>query len=319
MQVSHKRLRLGISRCLLGDRVRFDGGHKHDPFITETWGEFFEFVPICPEVEVGMGVPRECVRLVGHPENPRMVGIASETDWTARMQKYANQRVQELAAQQLHGFILKNNSPSCGLARVAIFGDRGRPQKQGRGLFAAVLMRRIPLLPVEEETRLHRTELRENFIERVFAFARWRELLRRHPRAEDIVSFHTRHKCTLMAHHPQEYRQLGRLVATAGQIGTKQLIEEYGAVFMSIMKHIATRRKHANVLYHLLGFLKQRIEASDRAELVECIESYRRGDLPLLVPMTLLRHHFRQHPVPWVMEQTYLNPCPAEMLLRNHA
>ncbi|NCO35332.1 MAG: hypothetical protein AUJ92_21970 [Armatimonadetes bacterium CG2_30_59_28] len=311
-------LRIGISSCLLGQEVRFDGGHKCDRFITQTLGQFCEFVPVCPEVEVGMGVPRESVRLIGSSGAPRMVGVKSGTDWTDRMVEYARNRVAELESEPLHGYILKKRSPSCGMDGVRVYGEKGMPNRNGRGLFAGALVNCYPLLPVEEEERLQDMPIRDNFIERVFAYYRWMELLRSSPAPRDLVAFHTRHKCALVAHSPEEYRQLGRLVATVGKAVRRQLLDEYGSLFMSALKRMATHRKHANVLYHLLGFLKRSIDADDKAELVGCIESYRRLTLPLIVPVTLLLHHFRKYPVDWVMEQTYLNPYPAELMLRNH-
>lgn len=311
------RLRIGISSCLLGEKVRFDGGHKHDSLLTEVLGRFFEWVPVCPEVEIGLGTPRESLRLVGISASPRLIAPRSGADHTEAMQRYAARRAEELAALGLHGYILKKDSPSCGMERVRVYSQDGMPRRDGRGLFAAALLARLPLLPVEEEGRLHDPVLRENFVERVFARHRWLEFIASRPRAADLVRFHTRHKLTLLSHSEPHYRRLGRLVAAAGRAPLRELLPQYEELFFAALAVKASPRKHANTLYHLLGFLKEKLDAADKRELVECIERYRRRQLPLVVPVTLLAHHFRRHPVDWVAGQTYLHPYPAELMLRN--
>jgi len=315
---SSSPIRIGISTCLLGEQVRFDGGHKHDPFLTETLGRFFQWVPVCPEVEIGLGTPRESLRLVGDPEKPRLVAPRSGKDHTDTMTRYAVERLEKLARLGLHGYILKKDSPSCGMARVRVYNEHGMAARTGRGLFADALLKRFPMLPVEEEGRLHDMSLRENFIERVFALHRWQEFLKTKPRPKDLVAFHTRQKLALMAHSLAHYQKLGRLVAKAGRAPLAETLAVYGATFMEGLAVHATARKHANVLYHLAGYLKDALDTGDKAELVERIEDYRTGRVPLIVPLTLLNHHFRRHPHPWVAGQTYLNPYPAELLLRNH-
>lgn len=312
-------IRLGISSCLLGQEVRYNGGHKHDPFLTGTLGKYLEFIPVCPEVEAGMGTPRETVRLEGSPHSPRMIGSQTRTDWTDHINLFSQRRVKGLAGFHLHGYILKKNSPSCGVERVRVYDDRGLADRKGRGLFAAALLKRFPLLPVEEEDRLHDMTIRENFLERVFAYQRWTTLLARRPSPSDLASFHSRHKCTLLSHSPEAYRKLRRLLEGGiEKTNGPQLIDKYGPLFMSALKVRATPRKHADVLFHLLGYLKKALDAPDREEATRCIEQYRQGLMPLLMPLTLLQHHFRRHPVDWVNEQTYLNPHPAELMLRNH-
>ncbi len=314
------RPRLGISACLLGEAVRFDGQHKHDGFLTGTLGDYVTWVSVCPEVEAGMGTPREPVRLVDRPEGPIMVGVNSGDDWTSRMRTFSADRADQLAAMDLDGFVLKKDSPSCGMERVRVYpsSGEGSPSRDGRGLFAAALLRRLPLLPAEEEGRLNDPGLRENFIERIFAYHRWRRFLADDPGPGDLVAFHTAHKLALSAHDDQRYRALGRLVATAGSADFDQLLDAYGEGFMEALRAPATRKKHANALYHLLGYLKDALDAEDRQELVELIERYRTGQVPLIVPMTLFQHHFRRHPDEWVGTQTYLAPYPAELMLRNH-
>jgi uncharacterized protein YbgA (DUF1722 family)/uncharacterized protein YbbK (DUF523 family) len=311
-------IRIGISSCLLGEKVRFDSGHKRDPFIIDTLGRFFCWVPVCPEMEIGLGTPRESLRLVGDAEVPRLVASRSHHDHTDAMQRYAAARLDDLATSGLHGYILKKDSPSCGMERVRVYNQAGAAQRHGRGLFAQAVMERFPLLPVEEEGRLHDMCLRENFIERVFAYFRWGLLLAVHPRVKDLVHFHTQHKMTLMTHSRRHYERLGQLVARAGTLPMPDLLREYGTTFMEALAVRATPKQHANVLYHLQGHLKKWLDAADKEELVACIEDYRTGLVPLVVPLTLLKHHFRRYPASWVLEQTYLQPYPAELMLRNH-
>jgi uncharacterized protein YbgA (DUF1722 family)/uncharacterized protein YbbK (DUF523 family) len=313
-----KLVRLGISSCLLGEEVRFDGGHKRDAFLVQTLGSFVEWIPICPEVEIGLPVPRPSLRLVGDPADPQLIVQKTGEDLTRIMQMWGEARIAALAGSDIDGYVLKKDSPSCGMERVRVYGPGSAPSRRGSGIFAASLMKARPLLPVEEEGRLNDPVLRENFIERIFAHRAWREFLSADPRAGDLVAFHGRHKLALMAHHPQQYRELGRLVANAGKRKMAPLLREYGAGFMAALRYRATRRKHANVLYHLAGFLKRQLDPADKEELVELIESYRTGLVPLIVPVTLFRHHFRRFPTDWVLEQTYLNPYPAELMLRNH-
>jgi uncharacterized protein YbgA (DUF1722 family)/uncharacterized protein YbbK (DUF523 family) len=312
------RIRVGISSCLLGQKVRFDGGHKLDTLITETLGRYCEWVPVCPEMEIGLGAPRESLRLIAGAGGPRLVTTKTGTDHTDAMVRWAERRLEELAVQDLHGYILKKDSPSCGMERVRVYGDSGMAQRTGSGIFAGMLLRRFGMLPVEEEGRLHDMGIRENFVERIFSYYRWQEFVKIKPQPRDLVEFHTRYKLMLSAHSDEHYRKLGRLVAGAGKRKMNALLEEYGRHFMEALSVRATAKKHANVLFHILGFLKSELDGGDKAELVAEIESYRKGLVPLIVPITLLSHHLRHHPVAWVLEQTYLNPYPAELMLRNH-
>jgi uncharacterized protein YbgA (DUF1722 family)/uncharacterized protein YbbK (DUF523 family) len=324
MSNEHKRfeeptIRLGVSTCLLGEEVRYDGGHKLDQFLVNTLGRFVEWVPVCPEFEIGLGVPRESLRLVGDPESPRLVAPKSGQDHTERMQTWARERLEELAAVKLHGFIFKKNSPSSGLFRVRVYDDKGMPQRVGTGIFPREVMKRFPLLPLEEEGRLHDMRLRENFIERIFVYYRWTRLLEEDPKPGGLVRFHTAHKLTLMAHSPSHYQEMGRLVAQAGSLPWEELAEKYGRLLMEGLKVLGTSGKHTNVLQHLMGFLKDVLTREDKAELLGLIEDYRQGLVPLIVPLTLLQHHLRRRPVPdWVHQQVYLNPYPKELMLRNH-
>jgi len=315
--MAEEKIRLGVSACLLGEAVRYDGGHKRDPFLTEMLDPFVTWVPVCPEVEVGLGVPRDTLRLVGEPQAPRLVVERTGADLTDPMQRFARSRVEALAALELDGYVLKRASPSCGLFRVRVHAASGPPRAAGRGLFATALLTRLPALPVEEEGRLTDPALRENFIERIFAMARWRSFAARRPRARDLVAFHAAQKLAVLAHSPAHYARLGRLVARAGGLG-RATLDEYARVLMEGLAVRATRGRHANVLQHLAGFFKTQLTSDERGELSEVIGDYRRGLVPLVVPLTLVRHHVRRLGITYLADQVYLTPHPKELLLRNH-
>jgi uncharacterized protein YbgA (DUF1722 family)/uncharacterized protein YbbK (DUF523 family) len=313
-----QKIRLGVSACLLGQTVRYDGGHKRDPFLTDTLGHFVEWVPVCPEVEIGLGVPRDTIRLVGGAAAPRLLVEKSGEDLTARMRRYARARVTELESLDLHGYILKRGSPSCGLFRVRVYDGEGVPHASGTGAYARALTERLPLLPVEEEGRLGDPGIRENFIERVFATARWRDFLARRPGAGDLVAFHTAQKLAVLAHSTTHYASLGRLVAAAGGARLRTRLGEYGSLLMQALSVRATRARHTNVLQHMAGFFKRRLDHDARAELADVIQDYRRGLVPLVVPLMLIKHHVRRLGVAYLADQTYLSPHPKELMLRNH-
>jgi len=313
------RLRLGISSCLLGEKVRHDGGHKRDTFLTVGLAPWVEWVPVCPEFEVGMGIPREAVRLVGSVAAPNMVGRKSGRDWTADFARWSAERLEGLRKLDLHGFVLTKNSPSCGLFLVKVYEREDVAVKKGRGLWAAALTKALPLLPVEEDGRLNDAKLRENFIDRVFAHERWTRFLAEDGSRKGLVRFHTVHKLTLLSHSPEQYRSLGRIVAAAGKTPLAELRDTYGRAFMTAMAVPTTRGRHVNVLQHLAGFLKRAIDDSDRDELHRLIEDYGAEIVPLVAPVTLLRHHLRRVPeAAWAFEQVYLNPYPKELMVRNH-
>lgn len=313
-------IRLGISACLLGRKVRFDGQHKRDGYLVETLGPFVKWVPVCPEVEVGMGTPRETIRLEGDVEDPRLVAPKSGTDHTDDMKRWSAERLKGLDAEHLHGFILKRASPSCGAFRVKVYQQpHGMATPKGQGLFARALMEAWPLLPVEEEGRLNDPGLRENFFERVFAWHRWREFVENDNTPKGLVAFHTAHKMTVMSHSVEKYRGLGRLVADLKSQPWASLRNQYGTDLMIALKVLSTPRKHANVLYHLAGHLKNVISSAAKQGLVGEIEDYRQGLAPLIVPLTLLKHHLTINELPdWTQQQVYLNPYPKELMLRNH-
>lgn len=312
------RIRLGVSACLLGEAVRYDGGHKRDSFLTDVLGTYVEWVPVCPEVDIGLGVPRPTLRLVGRPESPRLVQESTGEDLTARMRDYADERLRELERLSLDGYVLKRASPSCGLFRVRVYREGGVPNADGRGIFAAALVERLPMLPVEEEGRLTDAGIRENFIERVFAMARWRAFVAARPRTRDLVAFHTAQKFAVLAHSPALYTRLGRLVAGVGRTLTRDKLDAYGQLLLEALAVRATRGRHANVLQHLAGYFSRDLDPGSRAEVQEIIDEYRRGLVPLIVPITLVRHHVRRLGVAYLAGQVYLSPHPKELMLRNH-
>ena len=312
------KVRLGISSCLLGNKVRYDGGHKLDRYLTETLGRYVEFIPVCPEVECGFPIPRESLRLVGDPASPRLVTTRSGQDFTDRMARWASRRVVELEGDGLCGYIFKSGSPSSGMRGVKIYNAHGVPSSRGVGMFAMAFMKHFPLLPVEEDGRLHDPGLRENFIERVFAFRRWRELLEKRKSRGNLVDFHTRHKLQILSHSPRHHQAMGRLVARAAELPLPELYEQYQGLFMKALSLAATLKKNASVLMHMMGYFKQQLTGDEKQELLEVIERYRKELVPLVVPITLMRHYVRKYDQPYLKVQYYLSPHPAELQLRNH-
>jgi uncharacterized protein YbgA (DUF1722 family)/uncharacterized protein YbbK (DUF523 family) len=312
-------IRIGISACLLGEEVRFDGGHKRDRFLTDVLGPHVTWVPVCPEVEMGLGTPRETLRLVRTDDRVRMLTTRTGIDHTAGMVAWGKTRLDALASEDLSGYVLKKDSPSCGMERVKIYDDGGgAPTRSGRGIFAEALLARFPLLPVEEEGRLGDARLRENFIERVFAYRRLKDLFSSRWAIGAVVAFHTAHKMTLLSHSTTAYQSVGRLVAATRGLPRPDLRHGPKSQFMRALATPATTRRHTNVLMHMAGHLKRLIDPASRQELAECILQYRQGLVPLIVPITLLRHHVRVHDVEYLKGQVYLDPHPRELMLRNH-
>jgi uncharacterized protein YbgA (DUF1722 family)/uncharacterized protein YbbK (DUF523 family) len=313
-----RKIKLGISTCLLGENVRFDGGHKLDRFLTDTLGQYVEYVPVCPEVECGLPVPRESMHLEGDPDAPRLVTSRTKQDMTEKMVNWARRRVNELEKEGLMGFIFKSDSPSSGMERVRVYNEKGMPVKKGVGMFAKAFMEHFPLLPVEEEGRLHDPKLRDNFIERIFALARWREVLAKGMTRGNLVDFHTRHKLLILSHNPKNYQMMGQLVAQAKAIPLKELYEKYQSVLMEALQLKTTPKKNANVLQHMMGYFKDQLSSDEKQELLEIIELYRSEYLPLIVPITLIKHYVRKYDETYLKDQNYLNPHPIELQLRNH-
>jgi uncharacterized protein YbgA (DUF1722 family)/uncharacterized protein YbbK (DUF523 family) len=310
-----ERVRVGISTCLLGENVRYDGGHKRDAFLVERFGRYVEWVPVCPEVEAGMSAPRDFLRLVEVDGALRMIAPTTDTDHTDNMHRFSKERIRQLEAMSLSGYVFKRSSPSCGVERVKIYGGK-QPLKKGRGLFAAAMIDANPTLPVEEEGRLNDPRLRENFVSRVFAYHRWSSIERMTRGA--LVAFHAAHKFVLLAHNQDGMRRLGGMIGRAGDYpSTRALADAYWTDFSRVMARTPTRRNHTNVLQHIAGFISDQLDTHDRAELAEAIESYRLELLPLIVPITLLRHYVRKFGPPYLEGQVYLDPHPDELMLLN--
>jgi len=311
------RIKVGISSCLLGESVRFDGGHKHLRLCTESLSRFFEFVPECPEVGIGMGIPRKPIRLVGDVESPQAVAVHDyHLNYTDKLTAFGQQKAREYS--DLCGYIFMKNSPSCGLFRVKVYQENGFPAPEaGRGLYADALKKAHPLMPMEESGRLNDPLLRENFITRVFAYYDWQKLVGSGLTHHKLIQFHTRYKYTLMAHSPKEYGELGRMLADAGNHDIEALSTCYFAELMAVLSQIASRKTHTNVLMHIQGYLKKKLSSSEKQELADIINRYRTAELPLIVPITLLKHHFNNHPDPYIAEQAYLQPYPDALSLRN--
>src|SRR4030042_3520682 len=313
-----EKIKLGISACLLGENVCYDGGHKLDRFLTDTLGQFVKYVPVCPEVECCLPIPRESMHLEGDPDSPRLVTTRTKQNMTDRMVKWARKRVVKLEKEDLCGFIFKSNSPSSGMERVRVYNEKGIPVKKGVGMFAKIFMEHFPLLPVEDEGRLHNPELRENFIERIFTLKRWREVLGKKESRGNVVDFHTKHKLLILSHSPKHYQMMGKLVAQAKDLALNELYRQYQAILMEALQLKTTPKKNSNVLQHLMGYFKEQLSADEKKELLEVIEHYRQEYIPLIVPITLIQHYVRNYDKPYLKEQVYLHPHPLELQLRNH-
>ena len=313
-----ERLKLGISSCLLGEEVRWNAGHKLDRYLTYTLGQFVDFVPVCPEVEAGFGVPRESLRLVGDPEAPRLVTFKTKEDKTEPMLKWAGKRVKELEKEDLCGFIFKSDSPSSGMIRVKVYSEKGMPEKKGVGMFAREFMTHFPRIPVEDDGRLHNPEIRENFIERIFTLRRWRQTLAKKATMGGLVEFHTRNKLLILAHSPKHAGLMGKLVAEGKSLPITDLFSRYEKILMEALALKTTLKKNMNVLQHMMGYFKKQLTSDEKQELLEVYDQYYQGLVPLLVPLTLMNHYVRKYDQPYLKEQTFLNPHPVELKLRTH-
>jgi uncharacterized protein YbgA (DUF1722 family)/uncharacterized protein YbbK (DUF523 family) len=317
------RIRLGVSACLLGQEVRYNKGHCLDRWLTRELGRYVDFIPVCPEIEAGLGVPRPTLRLIGDPDGPhdalRVLESNSDTEHTDALRAHAATRTEQLQEERLDGYVLKSKSPSCGLWRVKVYPENGMPRKAASGIFAHALEQRFPGLPIEEEGRLNDPVLRENFVLRVFTVARWNRLRAGTPSKHALEKFHAQHKMMLLAHDPTAYQELGRMVAGKTEGDLEDLLDRYEKRLKEGLACIASRGRHYNVLQHLAGFIKDSVDAEEKRDLGEVLASYREGHTPLSVPVTLLRHLLRRHATnPWVLEQTYLEPYPHDLSLRNY-
>jgi len=312
------KITLGISSCLLGNNVRYDGGHKLDHFLVDTLGQYVDWVPVCPEVECGLPVPREAMHLVGDAEDPRLITIRTKVDHTTRMKRWAKKRTAELEEAELCGFVFKSRSPSSGMRGVKIYTEAGMPNSTGSGIFAHAFMKHFPLLPVEDEGRMHDPGLRENFIERVFVYRRWREYIKEDGSLGGLVAFHTAHKYLIMAHSGKHYTALGKMVAAGKKAQRGKLQADYLEALMEGLQFLATPKKNTNVLQHMAGYFKKQLSAEEKKELLDVITNYHDGFVPLIVPITLLKHYVRKYKEEYLARQFYLNPHPLELMLRNH-
>ena len=317
--MSHEKIPLGISTCLLGYNVRYNGGHKKDRFILQTLGDYFDYVPVCPEVECGMPIPRESMRLEGEPDDYRLITHKTKEDKTGQMMRWGRKRLRELEEKDLCGYIFKSKSPSSGLFRVKIYAPEGHHVwNTGTGIWAGMFRDHFPLLPLEEDGRLHDPALRENFIERVFVFKRWRDFAKKKTGYGELVDFHTRHKLLIMSHDVEAYRRMGKLVAEGRNRNFDELLDEYLGMLLSAMTKLGTIRKHINVLQHILGYFKKQLSSDEKQEFLQILDQYRQGHFPLIVPVTMLNHFVRKYGNEYLEKQWYLNPHPTEMKLRTH-
>jgi len=311
-------VKIGISACLLGEKVRYDGGHKLDRYLVDILGQYVEWVPVCPEYECGLGVPREAMRLVGTPENPRLVTIRSGIDHTDVMMHWADTKIHDLSGQRLCGYVFKSRSPSSGMQGVKVYSGKGAVTKKGVGIWARRFIDAFPLIPLEDEGRLNDAVLRENFIERIFVVDRWHTLCEKNLTRHGLVDFHTDHKLLFMAHGPTLPRALGAMVASAEKMPLTKLFENYYTAMMQGLTKHATVKKHVNVLQHIMGYFKKQLSSDEKKELLEVIGSYHNGLIPLVVPITLLSHYVRIYDIAYLKRQWYLHPHPPELKLRNH-
>ncbi len=313
------KIKIGVSSCLVGEKVRWNGDHKQDRYVREVLARYFEYVSICPEMEVGMGVPRETVALYGDLEKSRLISKKTQTDWTTPMQKYIKSRINSLTHEDICGYIFKSKSPSCGLGRVPVYSEFGSHKvKHGPGMFAQAFTQKFPLIPTEDEGRLNDSKIRENFIVKVFSFYRLQNLFEKGFSSGALVKFHTQHKFLLLAHSRKHYDSLGQLVAKPKSIKAEELKEKYGKVFMEALSLKSTPKKNTDVLLHMMGFLKKTLTKGEKENILSAIEDYRKELLPLIVPVTLIRHQVNKHNIEYLADQVYLNPHPKELMLRNH-
>jgi len=314
-----EKIKIGISSCLIGNKVRWDGDDKLDRFITDTLGKYLEFVPVCPEAECGLGTPRETLRLEGDPENPRLVTRKEKADLTELMVAWSKKKLIELKKEDLCGYIFKSKSPSCGMERINVYQETGAPVKQGTGIFAKIFMDRFPQIPAEDDGRLHDPKLRENFIEMLFTLKRWRNTLAAGKQMNNLINFHTQNKLLILSHNQKIYRRMGKLVANHDDISLDNLFSQYEALLLEALKLQTTVKKNINVMMHIMGYFKKELSSDEKRELIDIIEKYRNNTVPVIVPITLLNHYVRKYRQPYLQSQTYLHPHPVSLKLRNHA
>jgi len=312
-----EKIKIGIASCLLGNPVRWNGGHKRDRFIVNTLGQHIDFVPVCPESECGLGIPRETMHLAGDPAAPRLVTTKTGVDKTAQMQRWAKKRLKELDNEALCGYIFKTKSPSNGMRKLKVFATREQIFYNGVGIYARMVMDRYPNLPVIDDGMLHDPGLRANFIEQIFTLRRWREVLSKRKTVGRLVHFHTRQKLLIMSHNQKHYREMGKLVAVGKSLPLGQLYARYEELLLESLRLKTTIKKHSNVLLHILGYFKKQLSADEKQEMLQVVDNYRSEEVPLIVPITLANHYVRKYDQPYLKEQTYLNPHPLDLKLRS--
>lgn len=312
-----KTIKIGISKCLTGERVRYDGQPQRAPFLMDTLARFVEYVPVCPEVDCGMSIPREAMRLVGDVSKPLLMTNKSNRDMTSRMKRWIKPALKTLAQEELCGFILKSKSPSCGLYRVKIYKEENSiPLKKGGGVFATAFAKHFPDIPLEEDGRLHDQMLRECFIDKVCAYARFKELQRKPDlKLKELMDFHASFKYSIMAHSPARVSELGKLLS-GGNSKVKEVAALYLTGLMKALTQRATRRKNTNVLDHLSGYFKKELNAIEKEELRRIISGYHAELYPLLAPLVLLRHYAVVYNNEYLLKQHYLNPDPLQLNCR---
>jgi uncharacterized protein YbgA (DUF1722 family)/uncharacterized protein YbbK (DUF523 family) len=311
-----RELRIASSACLLGHSVRFDGQSKLSRFLSSDLSEFVQLIPFCPEVEIGLGTPRATLRLVESESGTRLIQTKTNKDLTDDLYRYAQIKIQEMKSWDLSGLVVKSSSPSCGMERVKLYNKSGVPKKEGQGLFTKLFMKANPLLPVEEEGRLNDIPIRENFLERVFAYNRLKDLFSLDWSVGQLVQFHSREKFLLLAHSAKHYRLLGKLVASARHSDKEELSEDYQSLFMAALREKTSPGRHVNVLQHMAGFFKKSLSTEEKLELNSLFEDLANKLVPLCVPLTLVRHYIRRYSLKYLALQTYIEPCPKRLKLR---
>lgn len=311
-------IKIGVSACVVGENVRFDGSHARDSYLTETLAKYVEFVPLCPELACGMGLPREKVRQVDCAGDIRLIGRDSGEDWSDRMLKWCERVLPGLEEEGLNGFVFKSRSPSCALQRGKIVSTTKSPATRGAGFFSSKVMDMFPLLPVEASDRLHNPIIRENFIRRVFLLKRWRELGDKGKQIGHLVDFHTRHAMLIRAHDLRGYRELGKLLGESSVFNNEEIFDTYSVLLFRSLALKSTPKKNSDVLTHILNLLKKDLDNGDIQEIKTMIQAYKGGRIPLIMPVTIINHHARRLNKSYMMQQYFLNPHPAELKLLNH-
>ena len=311
------KVKIAISSCLMGNEVRFNGGHKRHSFLMNELSHFVDWRPFCPEVAIGLGVPRSTLRLVGDADSPRLIMPKTNEDYTEKMKAFATKLSDQLKDEGIHGIILKSASPSCGMRRVKVYNEKGLPSRDGVGVFAAEILKKFALTPVEEDGRMNDPMHRENFIFRVFVWKQWCELMESGLSMKKLYAFHTKHKYRLMAHSPSELKTLGNLLADKRTDTVANIAGQYIIKFMSVLSSPVNKKRHANSLFHISGYFKKHLSTDEKIELSKCIESYRNGIFPLILPLSFLNHYAKKYQVNYLMDQSYLKPHPEQLKLMN--